>query len=184
MVVAIVVAAALLAVPSVDVAARPLVGTATSTHSATPAALAAPALPALWWPVRGPVVTAWVAPDGPYGPGHRGVDIAVAQGATVHAMGDGVVAFSGFVAGVAWISIDHVGGVRTTVGPMATSVVTVGARVTAGSVVGTSTATAHATAGTRVPGLLHVSTRIDGVYVDPASLVARLVPTLVAAAVP
>ena len=94
-------------------------------------------------------------------------------------MGDGVVGWAGVVAGTAWVSIDHPGRVRTTVGPMATIVVTAGDVVGAGTAVGTATGVAHPSAATDVAqSALHVSVRIDGAYVDPTTLVGRLVPTL------
>lgn len=136
------------------------------------------AVDALAWPVAGRLVSAWDEPAGPYGPGHRGVDLAVDRGQPVSAMGVGVVGWAGTVAGTAWVSVDHVGGMRTTVGPMATIVVAPGEVVGAGTTVGTAAGTAHATSLHGPTGALHVSVRIDGVYVDPTSLVGRLVPTL------
>ncbi len=136
------------------------------------------ALPGLVWPVSGSVVGAWDEPAGPYGPGHRGVDLAVDPGQRVAAMGAGVVGWAGIVAGTAWVSVDHAGGVRTTVGPMATIVVTAGQVVGVDTALGTATGAAHAGHLHAVPTALHVSVRIDGTYVDPASLVGRLVPTL------
>ncbi len=130
------------------------------------------------WPVPGPVVATWDPPATRYSAGHRGVDLAVRPGERVTAMGDGVVGWAGIVAGTAWISVDHPGGIRTTVGPMATVVVTRGQPVIRGKVLGTATGRAHVGAEAVVAGL-HVSARVDGDYVDPASLVgARLVPTL------
>lgn len=130
------------------------------------------------WPVVGQVVDGFRAPSNPYGPGHRGVDLAVAPGTPVRAMGPGTIGFAGVVAGRAWVSVDHVGGVRTTVGPLSTIVVRVGDRV-GRQVLGTAAATAHADARRTVTGRLHVSARVDGAYVDPTLLVGdRLVATL------
>lgn len=131
----------------------------------------------LRWPADAVVLHPWDPPGSPYAAGHRGVDLAVAPGARVVAMGDGVVGWAGVVAGTAWVSIDHAGGIRTTVGPMATIAVVVGRPVIAGAVLGTATGRAHATPSGFLPGL-HVSARRDGVYIDPASLVGDLVPTL------
>jgi murein DD-endopeptidase MepM/ murein hydrolase activator NlpD len=39
-----------------------------------------PRVPALWMPVHGAVVRGFDARDGPYGPGHRGIDIAAPKG--------------------------------------------------------------------------------------------------------
>lgn len=137
----------------------------------------------LWWPTPGAIVEPWDAPAGPYAAGHRGVDLRVRHGQVVKAMGHGRVAWAGVVAGTAWVSVDHRGGLRSTVGPMATIVVSVGDVVEQGVVVGTATGVAHPGAGgpggpsTGRDGL-HVSTRIDGVYVDPTGLIVGLVPTL------
>ena len=136
------------------------------------------AVPVLAWPVAGRIVTGWNEPAGPYAAGHRGVDLAVTGDQRVTAMGLGVVGWAGMVAGTAWISVDHAGGMRTTVGPMATIVVTSGDAVTIGTPVGTASGVAHAGDADAVAGSLHVSVRIDGIYVDPTSLVGRLVPTL------
>lgn len=130
------------------------------------------------WPVAGAVVAGFDPPPSPYAAGHRGVDLAVARGDVVAAMGDGTVGFAGMVAGRAWISVDHAGGLRTTVGPMATVTVAAGDAVGAGDVVGTAAATAHATAAEPRTGRLHVSARVAGDYVDPATLVGPLVATL------
>jgi murein DD-endopeptidase MepM/ murein hydrolase activator NlpD len=130
------------------------------------------------WPVPGPVVRTWDPPVTRYAAGHRGVDLAVVTGERVVAMAAGVVGWSGVVAGIAWVSVDHADGIRTTVGPMATIAVRRGDRVVAGARLGTATGRAHATAGVTSGGGLHVSARRDGDYVDPATLVGDLVPTL------
>lgn len=130
------------------------------------------------WPAAGPVVATWEASANPYGPGHRGVDLAVAVGDPVAAMAGGVVGFAGVVVGRAWVSIDHPDGLRTTVGPLAVVAVSAGDPVRQGQVVGTAAATAHADARVLRTGRLHVSARVAGTYVDPVPLVGRLVATL------
>lgn len=130
------------------------------------------------WPVSGPVVGTWQASANPYGPGHRGVDLAVAIGDPVAAMAGGIVGFAGVVAGRAWVSIDHPDGLRTTVGPLAVVAVSAGDPVRQGQVVGTAAATAHADARLLRTGRLHVSARVAGTYADPVPLVGRLVATL------
>lgn len=65
------------------------------------------------WPVVGPVIRPFEPPQDPYGPGHRGIDIGAPFGSPLHASAAGVVAFSGWVGGSLFISIDHPVGVRT-----------------------------------------------------------------------
>lgn len=131
------------------------------------------------WPVPGRLVVGFDPPPEPWSSGHRGVDLSVVQGQAVRAMGSGVVGFAGVVAGRAWVSVDHPGGVRTTVGPLAVVGVETGRAVRAGRVVGVAAATAHADTTGPGTGLLHVSARVDGAYVDPATLVGSWVPSLV-----
>lgn len=113
------------------------------------------------------VVSPFSAPEHRYGPGHRGVDLAVPAGTPVRAAGPGTVVFAGSVAGRSVVSIEHEGGLRTTYEPL-TPAVTVGARVAAGDVVGTLDA-GHP----GCPGLdcLHWGARLpDRVYLDPLLL--------------
>ncbi|WP_229874938.1 murein hydrolase activator EnvC family protein [Amycolatopsis deserti] len=80
--------------------------------------------PRFGWPLspRPVVVRPFQEPSGPYGPGHRGVDLAAAPGQQVLAAGPGVVVFAGLVAGRPVVSIDHDGGLRTTYEPVAPTV--------------------------------------------------------------
>lgn len=117
-------------------------------------------------PVEGPVVRPFEPPPHPYGPGHRGVDIAAAPGTPVRAPLAGTIAFAGEVARVGWVTIDHGGGLRTTYGDVEPTVVA-GQVVTAGQVVG-HTAAPHLDWGAR----LH-----DG-YLDPMALLGRWRPHL------
>src|SRR5690242_20598661 len=79
------------------------------------------------WPVDGvsgasPAVEGdFDAPHSDYGPGHRGIDLASLVGAPVHAVAAGVVTFSGRVAGVDVVTIDH-GSERSTYQPVSASV--------------------------------------------------------------
>lgn len=127
-------------------------------------------------PVPGSVVRTFAPPATPYGHGHRGIDLAVAPGDPVRAMASGVVGFAGSVAGTSWVSVEHAGGLRTTVGPLGRIVVRTGQRITGGDLLGTVGPGAHGRAGT-----LHVGVRRDGVYIDPLTLLrgTDLVPTLV-----
>ena len=67
--------------------------------------------------------------------GHRGVDLSLTPGAPVYAAGEGVVAFSGIIAGVPVVSVDHPNGIRTTYQPVLTTV-RKGEPVRAGDVLG------------------------------------------------
>lgn len=157
---------------------HPLVTTGSSAPTSAPGLLPQAAIGTHRWPVRSTVVATWQASANPYGPGHRGVDLAVASGDPVTAMAAGVVGFAGVVAGRAWVSVDHPDGLRTTVGPLAVVAVAAGDQVRQGQFVGAAAGTAHADAHTPRTGRLHVSARVHGTYVDPVPLVGRLVATL------
>jgi len=77
-----------------------------------------PRVPGLWMPVTGPVVRGFDARAGPYGPGHRGIDISAPLGTTVRAPAAGRVEFAGPVAGTIWVSLVVAPGVRVTLGPL------------------------------------------------------------------
>jgi murein DD-endopeptidase MepM/ murein hydrolase activator NlpD len=134
------------------------------------------------WPLPGTpvVVRGFQAPASPFGPGHRGVDLAAVAGAPVFAAGAGTVVFAGAVAGRGVVSVDHPGGLRTTYEPVSPTV-TAGDRVARGQQLGTvqlghpgCTATACLHWGVR-RGLGH-----DREYLDPLRLVlnapVRLLP--------
>ena len=76
------------------------------------------------WPVDGArvVLRPFIAPPTPYGAGHRGVDL-LADGGILLAPADGVVRFSGMVAGRPVLSIDHGGGVISSAEPVASTLV-------------------------------------------------------------
>ncbi|MGH3815410.1 MAG: murein hydrolase activator EnvC family protein [Pseudonocardiaceae bacterium] len=134
------------------------------------------------WPLPGTpaVVRGFQAPTSPFGPGHRGVDLATVAGAPVFAAGTGTVVFAGAVAGRGVVSVDHPGGLRTTYEPVSPTV-TAGDRVARGEQLGTvqlghpgCTATACLHWGVR-RGSGH-----DREYLDPLRLVVnarvRLLP--------
>jgi murein DD-endopeptidase MepM/ murein hydrolase activator NlpD len=123
-------------------------------------------------PVRGPVVRGFEEPAGPYGPGHRGVDVRAPVGAPVAAPAAGTVTFAGRVAGSTWVSLRVAPGVVVTVGPLRRPAVAAGRRVAAAAPVG-RLAAGHG-------GAVHLSLRVDGAYVDPLPwLVDRPRPRLV-----
>jgi len=135
--------------------------------SATTAAPHAPAPPVArlgaWsWPVSGAHALArpYVAPAGPYGPGHRGIDIRAAAAAPVLAPADGVVHFAGFVVDRPVLSIEHADGVLSSFEPVQTTLVA-GDPVSRGQVIGALLA------GHCSSPCLHLGVRVDGEYVNP-----------------
>ncbi len=128
-------------------------------------------------PVRPPTVAEpFRAPVDRYGPGHRGVDLEAAAGTEIRAPAAGRVIFAGRLVDRGVVSIEHDGGLRTSLEPV-TATVPVGRRVGAGEVIGTLEV-GHPRCR---PGVcLHWGVRLDGVYVDPMALVAavrvRLLP--------
>jgi murein DD-endopeptidase MepM/ murein hydrolase activator NlpD len=115
-------------------------------------------------PVPGPVIRPFASPLGPYGPGHRGVDLAAAPGTPVQASASGRVTFAGPVAGGVFVSVQHTGKLATRYSWLAATVVRPGQVVAAGEVIGLS--------GSGHPGTgmahLHFAVVVDGRYVDPA----------------
>jgi murein DD-endopeptidase MepM/ murein hydrolase activator NlpD len=112
-------------------------------------------------PVPGAVLRPFDPPDTPYGAGHRGVDLQAAPGDAVRSALDGVVAFSGLVAGAGWVTVRHGGGLETTYGLLDPRVVGAGHRVARGGVLGRlAPAAAH----------LDWGAKLDGAYIDPLSL--------------
>jgi murein DD-endopeptidase MepM/ murein hydrolase activator NlpD len=133
------------------------------------ALLAAPAGAAGYQPpVHAPVVDGFRLPDGPYGPGNRGLEYATEPGTPVRAIGPGVVVFAGPVAGSLHVTVLHPDALRSSYSFLAEVLVEPGDRVVAGHMVGRS--------GER----LHLGVRSAAGYLDPATLFAvdgaRLVP--------
>ena len=119
-------------------------------------------------PVPGPVVRTFVAPVGGWGPGHRGLDLRAAPGEPVRAVAAGSVEVAGPVAGALHVVLRHPDTSRTGYSFLATVAVRPGDRVAAGTVVGTA---GGAGSGHR-PGVVHLSWRRRGVYLDPARRLA------------
>lgn len=75
----------------------------------------------LWgWPLAGTprIVRGFDPPVQRWLPGHRGVDLAGVEGERVLAVDDGVVTFSGDVAGTGVVSVTHASGLRSTYQPV------------------------------------------------------------------
>jgi murein DD-endopeptidase MepM/ murein hydrolase activator NlpD len=121
------------------------------------------------WPVRGPVVRGFDEPQGPFAPGHRGIDIAAEPGTPVRAAQDGVVAFAGPVGGDLYVSVAHPDGIRTTYSWLSAISVRRGEEVRREAVLGTS--------GSGHPGVerphLHFGARNGASYIDPLTLLER-----------
>ena len=68
------------------------------------------------WPTGAPatVVEGFDPPAVVWGRGHRGVDLAAAEGTQIRSAAAGTVAFAGMVAGRPLVSGDHGGGMRPT----------------------------------------------------------------------
>lgn len=90
------------------------------------------------WPTGAPatVVEGFDPPAVVWGRGHRGVDLAAAEGTQIRSAAAGTVAFAGMVAGRPVVSIDHADGIRTTYEPVEPGV-SAGETVGAGQVIGT-----------------------------------------------
>jgi murein DD-endopeptidase MepM/ murein hydrolase activator NlpD len=123
------------------------------------------------------VLTPFGAPDNPFGPGHRGVDLAGSVGQPVRAARGGTVVFAGPVAGHGVVSVQHDDGLRTTYEPVQ-PVVETGAVIRAGEVIGLLQP-GHA--GCAAQACLHWGVRRDrNEYLDPLVLLrpprVRLLP--------
>ena len=111
-------------------------------------------------PVEAPVSDPFRLPDGPYGPGNRGIEYATVAGDIVRASAGGVVEFAGPVAGNLYVTLDHGGGLLSSYSYLSRMSVSQGDHVVRGDVI--------AFASGRP---LHFSVRKDGEYVDPAAFI-------------
>ena len=141
--------------------------------------------PVFRWPLDGPPrpVRRFDPPPLPWLPGHRGVDLAAAPGATVRAAGAGTVLFAGMVAGRPVVTVGHPGGLRTTYEPVHPEVhpgdvVALGAPL--GVLLGGHPGCPTAGVSTPIGGCLHWGARRDREYLDPLALLGlgpvRLLP--------
>lgn len=118
-------------------------------------------------PLHGKLLRPYDAPDDPYAPGHRGVDVGADPGTPVRASAAGVVRFAGSVAGNRSVTIDHGEGLWTSYSFLTRIAVRKGQPVERGQILG-ATGDGHADAD--LPPHVHLSARRDGVYFDPLAL--------------
>lgn len=117
------------------------------------------------WPLAGFRLDApYVAPAHAYAAGHRGIDLRPLAGDEVLAPTDGIIAFSGEVAGRGILTIDHGGGFVTTFEPIE-SALRPGQAVARGAEVGVVSLGGHTPTGA-----LHFGVRRDGEYINPLLL--------------
>lgn len=150
------------ALAAILVAAPPPAASAVVREATTPRSVAEDG----WrWPVDGPILRAFDAPDSPYARGHRGIDVAAARGTPVVAPADGVVTAVGRVGSNRYVSIE-VGDALVTLSFLGSVSVRVGDAVERGVPVARS---GDGHPAVSVPHV-HVSVRFDGIYVDPFPL--------------
>ncbi len=129
-----------------------------------------PASPGAYaWPVPGHVIRGFDEPQGPFAPGHRGIDITAEPGTPVRAAHEGVVAFAGPVGGDLYVSVDHPDGIRTTYSWLSTISVSRGEGVRRQGVLG-ATGSGHPG---QEPPHLHFGARNGTSYIDPLTLLER-----------
>ncbi|MGD9959822.1 murein hydrolase activator EnvC family protein [Nocardioides sp.] len=122
------------------------------------------------WPMQPEpaVVHPFAPPSGPFGPGHRGVDLAGRVGQTVRAALPGRVAYAAALAGRGVVVVDH-GATRTTYEPVAADVHR-GDVVEAGDRLGTlELSGSHCFPA----ACLHWGWLRDRTYLDPLDLLGR-----------
>jgi murein DD-endopeptidase MepM/ murein hydrolase activator NlpD len=151
-------------------------GGGTTASTATPPTLpsAAPVVVTYAAPVPAPVrvVRGFEAPTSPYGPGHRGVDLATTTDEVIRAAGDGTVRFAGSVAGRGVVVLAHPDTITTEYEPVR-PLVHVGDPIARGQPLGRI----EGTHGSCTPGgCLHWGAKRGGAYFDPLSLLHPLGP--------
>jgi murein DD-endopeptidase MepM/ murein hydrolase activator NlpD len=146
--------------------------------SALPAsALPASALPVRFiWPLapRPAVHRRFEPPRDRYSRGHRGVDVAAKAGQPVLSAGEGVIAYSGVIAGRGVVTVRHSGALRTTYEPVERRA-PFGMRVHGGAPIGV----VSPTPGHCIPlTCLHWGAISVTTYLDPLSLLGLRRPIL------
>lgn len=116
-------------------------------------------------PVEAAVADPFRAPECPWCAGNRGIEYQPTPGRPVTSVQAGTVTFSGDVAGVRYVVVEHADGLRATYGRLATASQSVGTRLPAGATVGV------AGSGTTYFGL-----RLGDEYVDPTPFLGVVEP--------
>lgn len=126
------------------------------------------------WPVTPHVVLRrFDPPEVKWGSGHRGVDLAAQAGSTVSAPSDGVIVFSGSVAGRGVLTLHHPEGFDTTYEPVVNAL-SAGAQVRRGDRIATVGSGGHC-----AQSCLHWGYKLDSdTYRDPLTLVTGQRPIL------
>lgn len=133
-----------------------------------PAPLGRPDDLPIWdWPLAGrpSLVHRFDAPAQRWLPGHRGIDLGGRNGGPVRAVADGVVAYSGIIAGVGVVSVQHPDGLRSTYQPVQDRVGR-GEHVRSGQPLGTLGTGGHCVVRT----CLHLGAKRGEGYLDPLLL--------------
>ena len=128
------------------------------------------------WPLspRPAVVRGFDAPERPWLPGHRGVDLAGARSQELHSPAPGVVVFAGQVVDRPVVTVDHGNGLRSSFEPIETALSS-GDRVEAGQPIGRLwTGSTHCRAGPCV----HWGVRDGDDYVNPLKFLADTRPSI------
>ena len=113
-------------------------------------------------PISGPITRHFEPPPTPYAAGHRGIDFGAPLGTRVVAASAGTVSFAGQVGGSLFVSIDLVGGLRTTYSFLSVVLVKKGQAVAQGQLIAKS---GPGAAGEQ-PNL-HFGLRSGADYLDP-----------------
>ncbi|MCQ1996130.1 M23 family metallopeptidase [Arthrobacter sp. zg-Y1171] len=140
-----------------------------------PSAATASAYSPPWsWPLapEPALLRSFDPPAQPWLAGHRGIDVAAAEGAAVLAPADGRVVFARRVVDRSVLTIDHGRGLLSSFEPVEASV-PVGTEVPKGTAVGSVRSGSHCG-----PGCVHWGVRLDGDYVDPLNYVSDRRPSV------
>jgi murein DD-endopeptidase MepM/ murein hydrolase activator NlpD len=108
------------------------------------------------------------APATAYSSGHRGIDIAAAQGTQVLAPAAGTVYFAGRVVDRAVLTIEHEGGYLSSFEPVVSDL-DAGQTVRMGQMIGTVDSGGHCSGS-----CLHFGVRLGGEYLSPLMMIGEV----------